>query len=71
MLKEYPFRFTLSDKTRVIVKKLLNNKYDFEMIMSNGNRTTFIWADTASYPVVNYTDEVKEAIKQFVLLMNG
>ncbi len=43
MAKNNPIKFTLSDSTCVIVKKVLNNKYDFELIMPNGNRKTFLW----------------------------
>ena len=43
MTNENPVRFTLTGNTRVIVKKVTNNKYDFELIFSNGSRRTFIW----------------------------
>ena len=38
-------RFTLSDDTRVIVKKVTDHKYDFELTLTNGNRKTFRWYD--------------------------
>lgn len=44
MTDEYPIRFTLIDGTEVIVKKVTNNKYDFELMLLNGNRKTFLWA---------------------------
>ncbi|HEX5155232.1 MAG TPA: hypothetical protein VFW07_27510 [Parafilimonas sp.] len=43
MTNENPIRFTLTDNTNVIVKKVTNNKYDFELIFSNGSRRTFMW----------------------------
>jgi len=43
MTNESPIRFTLGDNTNVIVKKVTNNKYDFELIFSNGSRRTFMW----------------------------
>jgi hypothetical protein len=43
MTNESPIRFTLGDNTNVIVKKVTNNKYDFELIFSNGSRRTFVW----------------------------
>ena len=38
-----PIRFTLSNGTDVIVKKMTNTKYDFELRLTNGNRKTFVW----------------------------
>jgi len=43
MTNESPIRFTLTDNTSVIVKKVTNNRYDFELIFSNGSRRTFLW----------------------------
>ena len=46
MANEESIRFTLSDETRVIVKKVTNNKYDFELTLINGNRKTFRWSNS-------------------------
>lgn len=43
MASENPIRFTLTNNTRVIVKKVANNKYDFELILPEGNHKTFVW----------------------------
>ena len=43
MTNDSPVRFTLTDNTVVIVRKVTNNKYDFEMILPNGSRKTFLW----------------------------
>ena len=48
MTSEKPVRFTLNDGTNVIVKKVANNKYDFELIFSNGSHKTFVWNSDTS-----------------------
>ncbi len=65
MANDYPIRFTLSDNTLVIIKKVLNNKYDFEMIRPNGSRKTFIWAEDAAYLNNHNENVIKEAVQQF------
>ena len=68
-------RFTLSDDTRVAVKKVLNNKYDFELTFTNGNRKTFILHSLADNDFIDGRGRrdnlVDEAVKQFVSIMNG
>ena len=44
MPKEDPISFTLSDDTLVIIRKLTNNKYDFELTLPNGSHKTFLWS---------------------------
>ena len=74
MANEYPIRFTLTDDTNVIVKKVTNNKYDFELTLSNGNRKTFIW----TINIEQFCDRtgsidplIAEAVNQFVIIMNA
>jgi hypothetical protein len=43
MQNDNPIRFTLNDNTIVIVKKVADNKYDFELILTSGSRKTFLW----------------------------
>lgn len=38
-----PIRFTLSDGTEVTIKKVKNDKYDFQLKLTNGSRKTFVW----------------------------
>jgi hypothetical protein len=68
MTNEYPIRFTLNDDTKVIVKKVTNNTYDFELLLANKSRKTFIWSDE----FVEFADRkgnfdtlVSEAVKKF------
>lgn len=68
-----PIRFTLNDNTNVVVK-IINNKYDFELRLVNGNRKTFVW--TLDMPGVSKNNNGKidklatEAITKFKLLLN-
>jgi len=69
MADEKPIRFTLPDETNVIVRKVLNNKYDFELTLPNGNRKTFIWfidKDELSNLKENKDRLVNESIVKFV-----
>jgi hypothetical protein len=75
MANENPVRFTLSDSTHVVVKKVPNNKYDFELTLPNGNRKTFIWLANDEN---EYTDKkgiadglVNEAVHVFAGIMNA
>jgi hypothetical protein len=72
MANEDSIRFTLSDNTRVVVKKVTNNKYDFELTLPNGNRKTFIWLGNGVYDFSNRKGSkdgiVEEAIKMFIEL---
>ena len=71
MANDYPIRFTLSDKTLVIIKKVLNNKYDFEMIRPGGSRKTFIWCESSVQWLSNHGEDViREAIQKFSHIMN-
>jgi len=67
-------RFTLSDKTDVMVRKVLNNKYDFQLTLTNGNRKTFIWLvdDVNDFSNNKGSKDalVTEAIKKFLEIMN-
>jgi len=69
MTSEKPVRFTLNDGTSVIVKKVANNKYDFELIFSNGSHKTFLWSlDTLVQYKTRKGDpdvSVVEAIEKF------
>ena len=69
MTNESPIRFTLDDNTQVIVKKVTNDRYDFELIMCNGSRKTFIWTYGTTADFTNrkgYHDPlVREAINRF------
>ena len=68
-------RFTLSDDTRVIVKKVLNNKYDFELTLPNGNRKSFMWLTDGINEFGNRKEAsdklIDEAVAMFVATRNG
>ena len=66
-------RFTLSNDTKVTVKKVLNNKYDFELTLPNGNRKTFIWFRKGSdlNNLTGVKDKlVAESVTKFASLIN-
>lgn len=67
-------RFTLSDNTLVIVKKVTNNKYDFELTLTNGNRKTFRWcvndANEFGDRNGNIDERISEAVQQFQNTLN-
>ncbi len=67
-------RFTLSDDTHVIVKKVMSNKYDFELTLPNGNRKTFIWFANALNEFGdrhgNIDGRITEAVQQFLGVLN-
>ena len=72
MANEDSIRFTLSDNTTVVVKKVTNNKYDFELKLPNGNRKTFVWSGDG---LSNFSNKkgtvdgiIKEAISKFIEL---
>ncbi len=69
MTDENPVRFTLLDGTTVTVKKVTNNKYDFQLKLPNGNRKTFIWEtgneDEFSDRKGSKDVLIAEALKQF------
>jgi len=44
MTNENPVRFTLDNNTEVVVKKVANDKYDFNLLLVNGSRKTFVWS---------------------------
>jgi hypothetical protein len=75
MTNENPVRFTLTGNTRVIVKKVTNNKYDFELIFSNGSRKTFMWTLGDAMEFINhkgYVDKLAtDALKKFVTIMES
>jgi hypothetical protein len=75
MTNENPVRFTLSDTTHVVVKKVLNNKYDFELTLPNGNRKTFIWLENNENEFIDrkgISDKlITEAVTMFVRMMNA
>ena len=74
MANDDNIRFTLSDNTRVIVKKVTNNKYDFELTLPNGNRKTFIWLGDGvkdfSSRKGKKEEMIEEAINRIVDLQN-
>lgn len=43
MANDYSIRFTLNNGTEVTVKEVTDTKYDFELLMVNGTRKTFLW----------------------------
>jgi len=75
MTNDNPVRFTLSDNTIVIVKEVTNNKYDFEMILPNGNRKTFLWGDNMLEDFQdkrgNIDKRITEAVSKFSDLKNS
>jgi len=44
MTNEDPVRFTLFNNIEVVVKKVANDKYDFNLLLVNGSRKTFVWS---------------------------
>ena len=74
MTNDNSIRFTLSDDTRVIVKKVTNSKYDFELTLPNGNRKTFIWRGDASNEFGDRNGDIDgritEAVQQFLGALN-
>ena len=74
MANEDSIRFTLSDDTRVIVKKVTNNKYDFELTLINGNRKTFRWLDNDANEFGDRNGKVdkriSEAVQRFQRTLN-
>jgi len=74
MTNDNSIRFTLSDDTRVIVKKVTKDKYDFELTLPNGNRKTFIWSGDASNEFGdrngNIDGRITEAVQQFLGALN-
>jgi len=72
MANDDSIRFTLSDNTTVVVKKVTNYKYDFELKLPNGNRKTFVWSGDG---LSNFSNKkgtvdgiIKEAISTFIEL---
>jgi len=69
MLNDNPIRFTLNDNTIVIVKKVADNKYDFELILASGSRKTFLWTYGTSIDFKDkkgHTDKlIAEAVNKF------
>jgi hypothetical protein len=68
-------QFTLSDHTEVEVRKVLNNKYDFELRLPNGSRKTFVWSMDC---VTDFCDRkgrkdglITEAINLFIEILSG
>jgi hypothetical protein len=65
-------RFTLSDNTLVIIKKVTNIKYDFELTFSNGSRKTFLWfvdiTNEFSDRKGNIDKRITESIQHFLAL---
>jgi hypothetical protein len=68
--------FTLSDDTKVEVKKVMEDKYDFALKLPNGTRKTFFWLKDS---VTEFSDRkgrkdklITEAIRLFreMLLVN-
>ncbi|MEP6683830.1 MAG: hypothetical protein ABJA35_11245 [Parafilimonas sp.] len=75
MASENPIRFTLSDETNVIIKMVADNKYDFELVLPNGNHKTFLWSLGND---IGFEDRngnldplVQEAVKRFILMINS
>ena len=70
MANENPIRFTITNNTYVIVKKVADNKYDFELIFTNGSRKTFIWNSGTSVDYKNRKGDpevlIIEAVKTFI-----
>ncbi len=65
-------RFTLDNNVEVIVRKITDNTYDFELVFAGGSRRTFVW--TYGTPVdagnkKSHKDEIMiEAINKFSAL---
>ena len=73
MADENIIRFTLNDSTYVTVKKVTNNTYDFELILANESRKTFIWSNKFVEFVDrkgNFDVMVSESIKKFKAICN-
>ncbi len=72
MSNENPIRFTLDDDTLVIVKEVTNSKYDFELILCNGSRKTFMWTYGASEIFIdkkgNKDARILEAVNKFTTI---
>lgn len=72
MADDNTIRFTLADNTHVVVKKVTNNKYDFELKLPNGNRKTFVWLGDGlsnfSNKKGNTDGVVEEAINKLIEL---
>ena len=70
MTNETPIRFTITNNTFVIVKKVADNKYDFELIFTNGSRRTFIWNYGTSVDYKNRKGDTEklniEAVNKFI-----
>jgi hypothetical protein len=70
MANDDSIRFTLSDDTHVLVKKVTNNKYDFELTLPNGNRKTFVWCNNTANEFGdrngNIDVRITEAVQQFL-----
>jgi hypothetical protein len=74
MANDNGIRFTLSDNTLVLIKKVTNLKYDFELTFPNGSRKTFLWfvniANEFSDRKGNIDRRITEAVQQFRLTLN-
>jgi hypothetical protein len=74
MTNENPVRFTLNNNIEVIVRKVANNKYDFELLLANKSRKTFIWS--VDMPVYAFSKKgnpdvlVEQAIQKFQFMIN-
>lgn len=74
MASDNGIRFTLSDNTLVIIKKVTNIKYDFELTFTNGSRKTFLWfvniANEFKDRKGNIDKRITEAVQQFLITLN-
>ena len=73
MADENIIRFTLKDSINVTVKKVTNSTYDFELILANNNRKTFMWSSKFLEFVDrkgNIDELVLESIKEFKTICN-
>ena len=69
MANENTIRFTLDDATQVAVKKAKNNTYDFELLLTNKSRKTFLWSNEfiiSADRKGNFDAKISEAIKKFI-----
>jgi hypothetical protein len=60
-------RFTLDDDTEVIVRKVTNITYDFELLLTDKSRKTFRWCEDFYFVdrKGNIDTLVSEAVEKF------
>lgn len=70
MANDCSIRFTLDNGTEVTVKEVTNTKYDFELLMVNGTRKTFLWTTDTPVSFDNRKGKIDavatEAVNKFI-----